>query len=39
MKLKFDFREIAKFSQGIHEWIGRSVYWATGQMSELFTHL
>jgi len=31
MRLKFDFREIARFSQGIREWVGRSAYWATGK--------
>jgi len=39
MRLKFDFKEIVRFSQGIREWVGRSVYWATGQISELFPYL
>jgi uncharacterized SAM-binding protein YcdF (DUF218 family) len=36
--LNFDLREIGKFSQGLREWVGLSVYWATGQISQLLPH-
>ena len=34
--LKFDLREIGKFSQGIHEWLGLIVYRATGDTLTFF---
>ena len=34
--LKFDFREIGRFSQGIREWLGLMVYRATGATWVLF---
>ena len=36
IRLKFDLREIGRFSQGIREWVGLFIYWAMGRTSELF---
>ena len=37
-RINFDLREIGRFSQGVREWVGLLVYWATDQTSELLPH-
>ncbi|MBT7523171.1 MAG: YdcF family protein, partial [Gammaproteobacteria bacterium] len=37
-RINFDLREIGRFSQGIREWVGLLVYWATDLTSELLPH-